>query len=178
MPTDDPLILNIRAYSSLSGASSSWRTDLAALLNSDAPIERWVRDAIAEAIANESATGPRLDLKNHDASRRRHDSIAAKPKWMIIGGWINARRAEGRSKEDVLFEAADRFSVSEQTCDKAGAYYKKAAAWITGAAARPAGEALGFDVLENIFHQLHATPQDKSFLQMNAALLAALDPPQ
>lgn len=179
----DGLKLNIRADAALRGGSLDWRADLAALLKSDAPIERWVRDALADAIMNQAATGPRLDLRNLKPASDHFDKVASRYEWMAIGRWIEARHAEGMTIEGATYLAVESFTdpegkpVSEGKCKRALTYYQHANRWVEQGLSTPSGETLGREMLERFHHEIDANPADRTFAQANAELLRALNIP-
>ncbi len=177
MPKDEATILNIRAMQALSGSSTEWRKDLAALLRSDAPVEPWVRKRLAEAVENETLAGARLDLRNHDGRRRRAEKVSARFEWMRIGRWMNARRSEGCTVEECVWRASEHFETSEGTCKNAWEYFRPANQWISQGLSTEAGSVLGEILLESMYHQIFADPKDKSFVRMNQALLLELGLP-
>ena len=173
----DGLTLNIRAYQALDGTSVDWRYDLATLLRSDAPIEQWLRLKLADAIENKTSTGPALDLKNRDSQRRRTKRVAARFEWMTIGRWMDERKSEGCTVEEAVWRASEHFGVSEGKCKEAWGYYPAAILWIRNALLTEAGALFGEIMLESIYHQDHAEPNNTPFANLNPGLVEELQIP-
>lgn len=174
MTSDDPEGLNLRAVLALEGASLNWRADLAALFKSPVPIDRGSREAFADAIENETDDGPRIDIRNLKRTRDHFAAVVARQEWMEIGRWVQARRDEGSTAEDALWNASQNFAASEGKCKQALSYFQKASPAVERAILTPAGASIGRQFLENIFHQIHADPKDTSFARLNSGLIFEL----
>jgi hypothetical protein len=173
----DALSLNHRARFALRGSSLDWRSDLAALLRSDVPIDRHFRDALADAIENKTDYGPRLDLRNMQSQTNRFAAIPARHEWMAIGQWISLLRDQGITNDEAIEKTSEHFNVTEGKCKKALAYFQKAAPIIEAALATEAGEAIGRFYVEGLYHSVFAYPKDTASAQMNAPLLRLLGIP-
>ncbi len=165
--------MNLRAYVALGGASLDWRGDLAKLLRSEAPLDRLLRDRLADLIENQDGDGPSLRLHNVKPQQDRFKRGAALSQWMDIGRWISARRAQGRTREEAILEASDLFNSSDKKCEQALGYFMRADEWVTGALTTPAGAGLGRDDLEALHHAMEADPAVR---QVNRRLIDSLTP--
>lgn len=171
MSDDGPDALSLRAYLALSGASIDWRSDLAAVMRSDAPLSRMLRTALADAFENESQQGPRLDLNNHKPNRDKFAGVVSRHEWMEIGKWIEARREQSPQGGDVVGEAAAHFGVGVKKAEKALTYYNKARFWVDAAMRSDAGQTIGREVVESLYHSIAVNPDMK---RVNADLIHQL----
>ncbi|MXO75333.1 hypothetical protein GRI40_08920 [Altererythrobacter aerius] len=175
MAQDNDLRLNIRALAALGGASASWRSDLAELFSSDAPLEPWLRERLAAAFLNEKDTGARLNLANHDGDRRHQESVSARHDWMKIGRWISSRWAASGNKEQAIWDASEHFGISEGKGKKSIEYFQAAGPRIERALKTDAGTGLDRATIEQIYHALDSDPEDRTcFRQINRDLLRDL----
>lgn len=171
MSSDSDHRANLRAYFALSGASLDWRGDLVRLLRSEIPLDRMLRDRLAELIENQDGDGPSLRLHNVKPELDRLKRNAALHQWMEIGRWITARRAQGRTREAAILEASALFNASDKKCEQALGYFVRADEWVSGALLTEAGAAIGRGELENLHHAIETDPSARS---LNQPLLARL----
>jgi len=171
MADDDPKNLSLRAYLALQGASLDWRGDLAELMRSDVPLDRMLRDRLADAIENQGGEGPSIELNNHKEARDRFAGVASRHEWMEIGRWIEGERQRGVPKGASLEAAERHFGVGIKAAEKALTYYNRAKLWIDGALKSEAGQALGRDTLERLYHSITVRPEMK---RVNADLIRQL----
>jgi len=171
MSEDDPQGLDLRAYLALQRASLDWRRDLATLMRSDVPLSRLLRDRLADAFDNEAKEGPRLELKNHKVHRDAFAKLVVLHDRMRIGRWVARRRDEGATAAQANEEAAAYFRVSQKTVEPAFAYFNKASVWIDAAMDSEAGQTLGREMVERLYHSIAAQP---AFKKANAGLIQQL----
>jgi hypothetical protein len=140
-------------------------------MRSDALLTRMLRDRLAEAFENETNDGPRLDLANHKPQRDRLVANVARHEWMEIGRWIEAQREDGLPRKAAVADAAGHFNVGEKKCEEALTYYGRAVLWVDQALKSDAGQAIGREWLERLYHSLSTHPEMK---RVNADLVRAL----
>lgn len=170
MQDDEADALNLRAYLALSGASRNWRDDLARVMRSDAPLSRMLRNCLADAFENETQEGSRLDLNNHKADRDRFAGVVSRSEWMEIGRWIEEQRQAGL-RQETTEAAARHFGIGVKKVEKALTYYNKAKVWVEKAMRTEAGQAMGRDMVEQLYHSIIVMPELK---RLNADLLRQL----
>lgn len=175
MKDGDGSAMNLRAYVALGGASLDWRGDLAKLLRSEEPLDRLLRDRLADLIENQDGEGPSLRLHNVKPQLDRFKRGAALYQWMDIGRWISARRAQGRTREEAIWEASGLFNSSDKKCEQALGYFMRADEWVAGALSTPAGAAIGREGLEDLHHAMEADPTVRD---LNRKLIESLTPSQ
>lgn len=165
MPDDFPYDLDLRAYLALSGASLDWRTDLAALLRSDLPLSRLLRDRLANLI-DEGDDGRRLELTGHKPNRHRFAGVASRYEWMEIGRWVdNRRRLHPDDPQSAVEAASHHFTLGEKKVEAAVSYYNKTSSWVEKALGSEDGQALGREWLERLYHSITVSPEMKKLNQ-------------
>jgi hypothetical protein len=149
-------------------------------LRSGAEIDHMFRDALADAVENQSGTGASVILKHEAGTTAHMKAIAACHEWTTIGRWIEAQISDGCPYSDALERAARCFPAGDKKCEQALRYYRRVSRWVEAALTKPAGTALSTEMLEAIYHQAVEDrlgpkgPRDPAFKQMNAALLGEL----
>jgi hypothetical protein len=122
---------NRRAYLAIQGLSEDWAADLIFLLRSKEPIDRLVRDALADAIDPKSKSPVRFTMQGQKPFRDAVRSITRRREWMTIGEWIDARIGAGASRTDAIIAASQEFYASIEKCDKALDYYRRCRDWLS-----------------------------------------------
>ena len=168
MPADDADAMNLRAYMALAGASMDWRDDLARLLRSDVPLDRPLRDRLASLVDNVTGDGPRLELTGYKAAKDRFAGIASRQKWMEIGRWVSAYQKPDPSSPNATQAAAEFFVIGLKAVEAAVAYFNKAYVWIDRAMESEAGQTIGREWVERLYHSIIVSPETK---RLNDGLL-------
>ena len=174
MTNSDPENLNLRAYIALAGGAFDWRDDLARLLRSDVPLERLLRDRLADFVENRTDEGLSLDLIGQKKSRDRFVGVAIKHEWMEIGRSIQTLIDAGAPRGSAIELVSDHAAAGVKKCEKALQYYRRTAKWIDKVLQTEAGAAIGRDWLEKLHHSVHDDAQAQT---MNARLLEELTYP-
>lgn len=149
----------VRAYLALQGASEDWRSDIVAVLRSDAPISRLFRDKLAQAIDGD-LFGFRLELVagNGEKKRRRDFYVGAKRRraWQAAGEWMLAR--EAASDAAAIRDAATNYSpaMGEKALEKALTYTRRLKRWRASLQPGDYRMVMGDDALDELFHQADA----------------------
>ena len=144
-------------------------------MRSEEPLDRLLRDRLADLIENQDGEGPSLRLHNVKPQLDRFKRGAALYQWMDIGRWISARRAQGRTREEAIWEASGLFNSSDKKCEQALGYFMRADEWVAGALSTPAGAAIGREGLEDLHHAMEADPTVRD---LNRKLIESLTPSQ
>lgn len=125
---DEEEDLNRRAYLAMSRINPHVERRLVELLRSDVPIQRYVRNAIADALEGKNAND-RITLKVDDKTLGPLGDFATKRdkfhRDMAIARFVAGLRPQ-LSREKALEAASNQFNESEALCDKA---LKKASDW-------------------------------------------------
>lgn len=161
MTDDEAAALNLRAYLALGGASVDWRQDLSALLRSDAPLDRLLRNRLADFVDNVSGTGIALDLAGYKEARDRFAGVAARHEWMEVGRWITHHSEGPLKRKGATKAAADHFTQGIKKVEAALTYFNKANLWVNQALESEAGKMLGRDWLERLYHMITVYPEMK-----------------
>lgn len=128
---DDDDILNRNAFRALSGFVGKRREEaLIELLESDAPIHRVVRRAIAEALRGNLSFGAPLRFDGTTKTRELAKAYEKREEWMRIGKRVQALKSKGMKHNDALLTAAGEFSSSREKCEAAERYLRRADQWI------------------------------------------------
>lgn len=125
--------LNHFALGALIGWERDWQTHLSALLRSDAPIGRAVREQLADAIDGRSGFGPRLSMSEHERSARWWASVIDRRRWYDFGAQVAPFVADASNLPTGIEAAAGKLESSEAYCKKAYYYRRDCDAWMARA---------------------------------------------
>lgn len=173
--SDEARRYNMRALMALKGSSLSPQDDIIALLKSDEPINRLVRDRLIELLLGpEASGGMSLSLQGNKTQRDRTNAYASRHSWFEIGHWIDGLTSQGVLRAYAIEEVAMAITISEKKADKSLNYYRAARNWIVNALETECGAELGAETLKElyIFHDCQADLAK----EMNAKIFERLPP--
>lgn len=147
--SDEARRLNLRAFLALQGSSLSPTDDITALLRSDEPIDRLVRDRLIALL--QAADGMSLKLTGHNSERNKVRASASRYDWYRIGKSIEAEIANELSRSAAIRKVASALTESEKKADKSLDYYRSVKLWIEASLMTDLGAKLGPDMLKQLY---------------------------
>lgn len=148
-----------------------WRDDLARLLRSEVALDRSLRDRLASLVENVTSDGPRLELTGHKSARDKFAGVASRHQWMEIGRWVVAYARSGAPGENVTQAASDHFGQGIKKVEAAVTYFNKVTLWVDRAMESAAGQVMGREWVERLYHSITVNPEMK---KLNEDLLRQL----